>query len=327
MVMEQGYVSPRVEDLAGVPIPIQQWLDKRTRIDELLLLQMDVSAKQADALQRMLTNAPAGKSLDTKMLSDRFWGPQPKQYPYEIVGGENGLAMDTARADVEFHIGGGGDFITGACTGSLDGVKIKFNSRSAHALPIKLFNNIPFPATFNYLYVTHTIQAGKTLFIKVGREAGAMATTQLGEITTRQAFYTLSSDKDLHFVGALATGIKEDANLTGLLGDKIRIESIAIQADEALNFYVLFFRTDGFDNTDLDLDTFCGMANLDLASYGKRVGGANQYYLSAEGIDIDYEDEDASQELHAALYNASAAAKTAAAAGEVRLSFNYVLRS
>jgi len=141
------------------------------------------------------------------------------------------------------------------------------------------------------------------------------------------AIYTLKSDKDTHFAGALTTGNKEDENLSGLLTSKIRITNIAIQAKQNLDFYLFFWRKDTFENTDLDMDAFIAAVQLDLSSFGRQVGGAGQYYMSLESVDLDYEDEDDTRELHVSLYNNDAIAKNAGAAGQVACSFKYELRA
>jgi len=139
-------------------------------------------------------------------------------------------------------------------------------------------------------------------------------------------FYSISSDKDTHFYGALAQYAKEDENITGLVGDKIRITGVSIQGDEDLDFYLMFWNTDDFENTDMDVDDFCSMVHLDMSSNAIRIGAANQYYYALDDLAIDYEDEDGTQELHVSLYCADAAGKTAAAAGEVAIQIRYELR-
>ncbi len=130
-------------------------------------------------------------------------------------------------------------------------------------------------------------------------------------------FSTLRSDKDTHFTGAIAQNAKEDENLAGLVSNKIRITGVSIQAKENLNFRLIFWGTDGFDDTNLDNDKFQAETKLDIPTYGYRIGGANQYYLDMRGVEIDYEDLDRTQELHISLMCLSAAGKTAGANGEV----------
>jgi len=110
------------------------------------------------------------------------------------------------------------------------------------------------------------------------------------------------------------------------LGSKVRILDIAIQADQKLNFWLMFWRKNTFNNIDLDVDAFIGMVQLDLATFGKQMGGAGQYYMSIEDVNLDYEDEDETNELHVSLYNADAVPKNAGATGEISVFIKYELR-
>ncbi|GAJ24935.1 unnamed protein product, partial [marine sediment metagenome] len=156
--------------------------------------------------------------------------------------------------------------------------------------------------------------------------ASAEAGVQITAVAPKPVFYTIVTAKDTHFTEALTTGNKEDENLTGLLGSKIRILDIAIQADQKLNFWLMFWRKDTFNNINLDVDAFIGMVQLDLATFGKQVGGAGQYYMSLEDANLDYEDEDGTNELHVSLYNADAVAKNAGATGEISVFLKHELR-
>ena len=139
--------------------------------------------------------------------------------------------------------------------------------------------------------------------------------------------YNLTSDKDSHFSSGINQNATEEENLTGLISNRIRINSISIQSDQSLDYRVILFSTDGFANTDLDLDTFQSDVEINIPSYGWRIAGANQYYMVVNGLAIDYEDEDATYELHVALQNLSATAKNAGATGEVVLRFTYEERA
>jgi|GEM_PF-3547506 len=221
-----------------------------------------------------------------------------------------------------------GDSMTFYTNGTYEGINIRFDSKMNDAVPIAEFGNpytYPHHGGWEKFYIENTAQSGKYLRIHIGREAGAEAAVQITAAAPKVVFYDIASDKDTHFTGALNQYAKEDENLTNLLGNKIRITGITIEADQALDFWVMFWNSDSFDNTDLDLSTFIGMVELDLSTYGQQVGGSGQYYLSLEKVDLDYEDDDGTQELHCSLYNASATAKNAGATGEVKLTFRYQL--
>lgn len=138
--------------------------------------------------------------------------------------------------------------------------------------------------------------------------------------------YRLRSDKDSHFTGAINQNATEEENLTGLIANKIRITGVSVQSDQSLDYKLIFFKTDGFADTDLDLDTFASEQEMDLPSYGWRIAGANQYYMAVDGLAIDYQDDDETHELHVALQNLSATAKNAGATGEVVVEIRYEVR-
>ena len=138
----------------------------------------------------------------------------------------------------------------------------------------------------------------------------------------------LSSDKDTHFSGALATNAGEDENLTGLKNDAILITGITVVSDQNLDWDVQFYSTDGFDDTDLDLDTFLGAFKF-VAADGDQVAATGPYKYSTSSssnrfIGIDYVDVDATKELHVKLVNRNATSKNAGATGEVVLTFTYL---
>lgn len=287
-------------------------LDYLTRIDNLLAQNIEVMQRLAltmDGMPRKMSSQELRQKVESGELT-----------PYD----EKELDMTSARTDEQVNLSG--DQLTVATDGSLDGVLVKFNREDAPQVPIKYFN----PWTlFNFykLYITHGAQPGKTLYLAVGREAASQTTPQEVTTTLAQKFYSVRSDKDDHFTGAIAQNAKEDENLTGLVSNRVRITGIALQADENLDFRVIFWRTDGFDNTDLDADKFCGEVEIDLPANGFQVGGANQYYLDVRGAMLDYEDEDETNELHVSLQCLSAAGKSSGGSGEVTLEIYYEPRS
>lgn len=139
--------------------------------------------------------------------------------------------------------------------------------------------------------------------------------------------YQVRSDKDVHFVGAIAQNASEEANISlpsaldGIKGNaRSRIRSIIIESDENLAWELWFFGKDLFQESDLDLDYFLGSVTFATGD-GLRIGGAGQYCYYREDLDLAYEDFDNSGELHVALVNRSAASKTAGASGEVVVTF------
>ena len=138
-------------------------------------------------------------------------------------------------------------------------------------------------------------------------------------VTVRPQLEIIESDKNTHFTGAIIQNAKEDEDITGLKGNKYIIDNVAIQADQNLKFEVWFWSKDTKDDTDLDIDTFLGFVEIDLSTSGVRIGGVNQYYDNKTGIQIMYEDKDATNELHVSLLNRSSTTKLAGATGEVKI--------
>ena len=152
----------------------------------------------------------------------------------------------------------------------------------------------------------------------------------IGEVTVsigREERNQAKSDKDSHFTGAIIQNAIEEENITGLSSDEITITGISIIGDEALSYRVWLFETDDFQETDLDNDEFVEFVDLDLSANGARIGATGAYYYAQTNIAIDYEDLDATNELHIALQNLSAAAKTSGAAGEVVIKISYIPRT
>lgn len=296
-------------------IPGQRPLDIGTRLDELMVLNLE-AIKALDRTIKIVL--PAAKTLSAVEMRKRAESGQ--WAPYSVKS----IDLSSARTDEPVLIQG--DFVHAWTDGIMDSIGLKFNHTNNDLVYLKRRNPISgFP--FWKLFLSNTAQAGKTLDLMIGREASAQALTAEVSTSISQYFYTLRSDKDTHFTGAIAQNAKEDEDLTGLLGNKVRITGVSLQADENLSFRVIFWKTDGFDNTSLFLDRFCGEVTIDLPTNGYRIGGANQYYLDMRGLDIDYEDEDASNELHVSLMCLTAAGKTAGAGGEVVLDVYYEPRA
>lgn len=137
----------------------------------------------------------------------------------------------------------------------------------------------------------------------------------------------IRSDKDSHFTTAIAQNAIEEENLTGLTSDEITITGIAIIADEAKSYRLWFFETDDFQEVDLDNDRFIEFVDFDLTSKAAQIAGTGAYYYAITGLNINYQDIDASNELHVALQNLDAGAKTAGATGEIVFDFAYTPRT
>ncbi len=138
----------------------------------------------------------------------------------------------------------------------------------------------------------------------------------------------INSDKDTHFTGALAQNAIENENIafpsdfsTAQI-QKLLINKISLQSDQALNWDLILWSDDGFaDTSDMDSDAHIIKGEF-LASNSYQIAGANQYYYDYEPVNpIPYIDQDNSGELHVGLINRSITAKIAGATGEVKIRF------
>lgn len=257
--------------------------------------------------------------LAAKPVEERF----PDLPPYNVRKFE----LDTAKttADPE-EVDLPGDALTFYTNGDKSGIQFALDSPTNDWITVGEFGNpYSYPATFERFYLAWTAQAGRYLRVHIGREAGAAAAVEITASTPKRFFYRISSDKDSHFTGALAQYAKEDENLENLLANKIRIVGLNLEAKQQLHFWIILWSKDTFDNTDLDEDTFVAAVECDLPSYGIQPGSSGQYYISLEDVNIDYEDEDETKELHVSLYNADSTSKSSGASGEIRLEFIYEL--
>jgi hypothetical protein len=279
-------------------------------------------------IQAQQGTAPLGEEgLTTQDLRNRLESGQMAFYH------RHSYALDAAKADEEISLEG--DTIYATTDGSLQGIYVRLNNISADPIYFSEVNPTP-PMRFYKVYLTSPAQTGKTLYLytlntsMAGMPYFSSAISIAPAVvptSAEQAFHKIRSDKDTHFYGAIVQNAKEDESLTGLLANKVRITGVAIQADQNLSFRVIFWSKDTFDDTDLDLDEYCGEVSLDLSTNGFRIAGANQYYLDMRGLELDYEDDDATKELHLSLMNLSATSKNATTTGEVVIEVYYEVRS
>jgi len=139
-------------------LPRQGFLDYVSRMDELLIAHLKLMKSLELSLNVMIP--PIQKLPLTEMRRQLETG----QYiPYDIKE----FDLSSARTDEPIEIEG--DHLTAQTDGTLTGVTIRFNMPTAGVVPLVYFN--PFKQQFFKLYLTHTAQAGKTLYLAIGREA------------------------------------------------------------------------------------------------------------------------------------------------------------
>lgn len=307
-------------------VPPQQLLDPFTRTDELMLLLIK-TIRDATQVNQLSIQALGGATNGGVMIpSVRNMSPEALKkliesgswVPYDVHSVPD---ISTASSGAGVEVVKEGDYVSCWTNGSYGGIGVRFNNPNAPIVYFNHFNPIR-KLPFSKLYLNYTAQPGKACALFIGRQQSAE-----GMVPPNSAafypFQTIASDKDSHFAGAIAQYATEEENLTGLIGNKIKITGVSIQSDQALDYRLILFSKDSFADTDLDSDKFIGELELDLPSYGFRIAGANQYYMAVTGLNICYEDEDETNEIHVALQNLSATGKNAGATGEVKVLFTY----
>lgn len=260
--------------------------------------------------------------------------PGTSQYAGTLVTGiEVGMPLynvreyplDTARDNLEIDISG--DAISAWTDGTLIGCKVRLGNATEDSIPLDKFNPLTYPKGWDKFYLTTTAQADKILYMFIGRAAGAQTQTERTLSAGRETFYTVRSDKDDHFTGALGQYETEDENLSGLITNKTRISGIALTSDQQLRYKLLFWSRDTFADTNLDIDTFIGEMEMDLTVYGLQIDGTGKWYLNVTNLMLDYRDDDNTNEFHVSLMNMGGTGKTAGSDGEVVIEITYAPRT
>ena len=139
--------------------------------------------------------------------------------------------------------------------------------------------------------------------------------------------YTVRTDKDTHFTGAIAQNASEEENvvlpgaLAGIRGNaRGYIRSITVVSDQQLAWELGFFSADSFEDADADVDTHIAAWPFQAAD-GIQIAATGLYRYYVDGLAIPYLDDDGTFELHVALINRSATGKNAGATGEVAVEF------
>lgn len=122
------------------------------------------------------------------------------------------------------------------------------------------------------------------------------------DIGVKTALQRIRSDKDSEFTTAISQDDHDPENLTGLDANIGRIKSLTLLTVQNLDWEVVFWGTDGFDDADLDSDKSqesVFVAATDAFNIGNATATTYRYHVT--GLDIPYEDEDGTNELHVSL--------------------------
>lgn len=107
--------------------------------------------------------------LELDEVKRRFWGPSPGYRDYDIFS----FPMDAAVTDKEWPVEG--YFLFSWTDGSLNGIQVRPNSKAHGAIPLEKMG-FESSVGFDRIWLTWTAQAGKTLYIFVGRRKGSRLT-------------------------------------------------------------------------------------------------------------------------------------------------------
>ena len=142
--------------------PGQGLLDYLSRTDELLI-ENTKAIRSLEAVTNIIL--PRAQRLSLPELRQRL--ESGEEVPYQVKE----LSLTAARTDVEVQVEG--DRLTVQTNGTLDGVSIRFNMQGADPVPVKYFN--PWRQQFFKIFLTHTAQPGKTLYLAIGKAASSEA--------------------------------------------------------------------------------------------------------------------------------------------------------
>lgn len=208
-------------------IPKPGLADIPTRLDELMIVSTQAIVKAVKQIE-IVTNflMPKTWTQDPVELKRRLVNGEFK--PHEYVGGNNGLDMTVARTDAEFSIEG--DTISWATKGTLEGVTIRLNHPNNPPIQCDLLQD--WREVFYRIFVTHTAQAGKTLFISVGRESSASGVSQ--------TIYTELKNKVSAVLDSSTANINNGATYTGTAFsvEEYGLIAVSLFADRNLTLYI-----------------------------------------------------------------------------------------
>ena len=152
-------------------------------------------------------------------------------------------------------------------------------------------------------------------------------------VITAERIRTAQTVSTTHFTEAISQNCWETENLTedtdgNPIPNKITIREVNIQSEANLYYVLWFYSTDGFFNSDIDIDSFVEFVELDIPTLGRRIDTNcdatlnSQWYLQISGLALLLEDEDSSNELHMGLQCISAAGKGVGDAVQIDIRFS-----
>lgn len=206
-------------------------------------------------------------------------------------------------------------------------IKFRLDSSGQHSIGAQFLFQLPY-VTYRKLEIECSEDTEINIFACTNPQATLGNLNVITDIRKSERIYVLETDKDSHFTGSISQFNHETENITGLSDERVFIRGVNIQSDQPLKYRLIFWRKDTFADVDLNVDSYVDDVILDMSDADNtfRINNTGQYYLNISNLDILYEDEDSSHELHCSLQNLSSTSKIAGASGEVQLDIKYAPR-
>lgn len=143
-------------------------------------------------------------------------------------------------------------------------------------------------------------------------------------IDRSEKIVVMKSIEASEFSSAIATNDQDFENIKGLnheglISNRIRIRGVNIYSVQKLYYHLIFWGNRTFAGTHID-DVYLNLRKTPTF----RIANTGRYYYASTRLDIPYEDDDGTYELHVGLQNLDAIDKLADAPGAVLI---YVLYS
>jgi hypothetical protein len=182
--------------------------------------------------------------------------------PYRILVNEAGIDMTTAKTNFPYLVRGKSLLV--ATDGTLDGVTIRFNMKTADAIPVKYMRL--WIGDFFQIFLTHAAQSGKKLWIITFNETVEVKALAAVSAVSAEILNKVSSD--------LFSTVANINNGITFTGDSFSVEEyaaivISLYADQDLTLYV----DQSLDGTNYDISESQGYASSDAKGFEFKVIG------------------------------------------------------
>jgi len=129
----------------------------------------------------------------------------------------------------------------------------------------------------------------------------------------------IQTDKDVHFTQEILQNQCEN-EILNLPTNKCVIDGITIQSKQPLNYKLIIFGNNYFNNSNMNIEKFIGSIDLDMTqSPTFRIDNSNQYRLNSEDLNLFYTDYNETNKLYISLMNMSITPKLNGVDGEIQI--------